>query len=332
MQNVGNIEVLQIEEIKTIIIEISSKCIANCPFCSRKGKTRAYGEHQITLKEFKLIPESFIKQLKKIYFGGNFGDFCSNPESLNIVEYIKQINKNIFMEGETNGSSQDETWWKRLGSSFKNDRLIFTLDGLEDTHHLHRRGTIFHTIINNIKAFTHGGGVAYWKFIVFEHNEHQIRDAEALAKSIGCAGFFVMSSRDYNEKYRMPKTIDFEIKRDIYYSYWEKLSDKDMYAMCNPFYNGSIYIAADGTVHPCCLAHCMYITEHNKLFRYIVPLIDKYYSEINFKTRPIQEILKNPYFTETSIKSKTNKYCVIKCNKYKNQIKEELVLYDKHFH
>ncbi len=316
---------LLLENIKALNIEVSSQCVGNCPFCSRNQKIRPYDKYQIPINEFKLLPISLIKQLKRISFSGNFGDFCTNSEFVHIVEYVKQLNESIQIDGDTNGSAQDEAWWKRLGPSFQNGCLIFTLDGLEDTHHIHRRGTNFHKIIKNIRAFTSGGGVAYWKFIVFEHNEHQIKDAEALAENIGCTRFFVISSRDYDKKYRKPKSIDFEIKRDIYYSYWEKLKDNERYASCRPLKNGSLYIAADGTVHPCCFAHCMYITEHNQLFSYIVPLIDKYLSEINFKTKPIQEIIKSPYFEEVFSESKENKYCTIKCNKYKNLIRTELV-------
>ncbi|MBW2192165.1 MAG: SPASM domain-containing protein, partial [Deltaproteobacteria bacterium] len=182
---------------------------------------------------------------------------------------------------------------------------------------------------DNIRAFTSNGGVAYWKFIVFEHNEHQIRDAEKVARDIGCSRFFVISSQDHDDECRRPKTFDFRIKRDIYLAYHHRQQDKENRAMCKPFHKGSIYIAADGTVHPCCFAHCMYITEHNKLFRYIVPLIDKYHDHINFKTTPLQEIVSGPYFKAVLSKSKNNPYCLIKCNENTNAIRKELVLYEK---
>ena len=75
----------------------------------------------------------------------------------------------------------------------------------------------------------------------------------------------------------------------------------------------------------------MYITEHNELFGYIVPLIEKYHSEINFKTRPLEEIISGPYFAEVLEISKTNPYCMIKCSKYKKEIRKQLVLHDRHF-
>jgi MoaA/NifB/PqqE/SkfB family radical SAM enzyme len=324
---------LALENIKALNIEMSSKCVGRCPFCSRRQKVRPYGLHDITFEDFKLLPETLLQGLQRISFAGNFGDFCSNHEFVDIVRYAREKNSGLLMDGDTNGSMQDEAWWKQLGGLFNNGSLlIFALDGLEDTHAIHRRGTIFSKIIKNIKAFASAGGAAYWKFIVFEHNEHQIKEAEALAEDIGCAGFLAVSSRDYNETCRKPKTIEVQIKREIYHENWETLSEKDRYARCKPFDSASIYIAADGTVHPCCFAHCMYITEHNDWFRYIVPLIDKYRAEINFKTRPLQEILRHPYFEAVARKSKTNDYCILKCNRHKKHIREKLIIHEKRFH
>lgn len=323
---------LRLDDIRALNIEASSKCIGKCPFCSRQQKVRPYGGHLITLSEFKLLPAPFIRQLKRVTFAGNFGDFCSNPDFVNIAGYVKQLNPSVKMGGDTNGSLQDESWWKALGPLFHDGGMVFSLDGLADTHSIHRRGTNFHQIIRNIEAFTTAGGTAYWKFIVFKHNEHQIKEAEALAGDIGCARFYVISSRDYDERCQRPQILDFQIKREIFSSYRDKLSPQENFALCKPRHNGSIYIAADGTVHPCCFAHCMYITEHNRLFRFIIPLIEKYHAEINFKTNPLQKIVTGPYFEEVFLKSKTNPYCATKCNRFKNEIRKEMVLHDTFFY
>lgn len=322
---------LNLQDIKALNIEASAKCIANCPFCSRRQKVRPYGGYSITLSEFKRLPSALFNHLRRITFSGNFGDLASNPEMVDIVAYVKTLNETIIMGAETNGSVQDEAWWRALGALFHDGCVIFCVDGLEETHALHRIGTDFTKIIKNIRAFTATGGVAHWKFIVFEHNEHQIKEAEALARDIGCARFSVISSRDYDETLRRPKTFDFKIKREIFSSYWNVLQEADGHAICKPLGNKSLYIAADGTVHPCCLAHCMYITEHNELFRYIVPLIEKYHGEINFKTRPLEDIIRGPYFEEVLATSKTNPYCKIKCSKYKKEIRQQLILYDSRF-
>jgi hypothetical protein len=248
-----------------------------------------------------------------------------------IAADIREKNPGITLEGETNGSFQPESWWRTLGASFAKGCMVFSLDGLEDTHRLHRKGTDFSTIVKNLRAFVSGGGVAYWKFIAFEHNEHQIQDAERFAERIGCSRFYVISSRDNNRELRKPKKLNVEIKRDLFYTSWMNLPENQREAVCKPIENGSVYIAADGTVHPCCLAHCMYVTEHNPKFRFIVPLIEKYYDEINFKTKPLEEIIHGPYFKAVISKSKVNEYCSIKCNRRRREIRRETVLHDRFF-
>jgi MoaA/NifB/PqqE/SkfB family radical SAM enzyme len=322
---------ITIEEIKSLNVEISAACKANCPFCSRHQKVRPYGDYLLTLKDFKRLPPEFIRQLKRISFSGNFGDLCCNPHTVDIARYIRRLNPTITLEGDTNGAFHSKTWWQQLGESFQKGCMVFCLDGLEDTHRLHRKGTNFHTILENLQAFCAGGGIAYWKFVVFEHNEHQIQKAEALARDIGCTRFFMVSSRDYDKTCRKPKTWAFQIKREMFFDHWKRLDPEERQAVCRPIDHRSLYIAADGTVHPCCFAHCMYITEHNESFRYIVPLVEKYYTEINIKTTPLGQIIEGPYFQAVFSKSRANAYCMIKCNKDKHSVKKKLVLYDRLF-
>jgi len=320
---------LKIEDINAVNLEISSRCAARCPFCSRGQKVREYGNHDITLADFKCLPQTFIAKLNRFSFSGNFGDLCTNPEFVDIVAYIKAVNPDVIMDGETNGSLQEDEWWRRLGSVFHRGSLIFALDGLEDTHHLHRRGTRFDQVIRHLQAFVSGGGSAYWKFIVFDHNEHQIAAAESLARDLGCSGFFVVSSREYTSQLRKPRTLEVALKRDIYHAHLELLSGDERHAICKPFNDGSIYIAADGTVHPCCFAHCMYITEHNRAFDYIIPLIEKYRLQINFKKLPIKEIIEGLYFSAVEHQSPGNAYCQLKCNRYRKAVRDKLTLYEK---
>ncbi len=322
---------LTLKQVKALNIEITSKCIGRCPFCSRDQKIRPYGNHVISLTDFQKLPQSFIRQLKWINFAGNFGDLSANRDMVEIVRYIREMNRDVVIGGETNGSSQDEKWWRALGRFFNNGSMEFSVDGLSDTHAIHRIGTNYEKIIRNIRAFASAGGAAHWKFIVFKHNEHQIDEAEQKAQEIGCKRFFVIPSRDYSEELAQPEKIDFNIKRDIFHAYDNKAASSKDHAVCKPFANGSLYLAADGTLHPCCFAHCMYITEHNKLFDFLPPLAQQYYDVINFKTAPIEDILKGVYFTEIFKLSKTNAYCRMKCNKFRKTVKKELRIRDKFF-
>ena len=317
--------------VNAINMEISSRCGARCPFCSRQQKVRSYGNHDITLEDAQKLPASMLKQLRRISFAGNFGDFSSNPEFVEIVAYFKHLNPHIAMDGDTNGAAQNQAWWRRLGALFGKNNLTFALDGLADTHAIHRIGTHFDTVIRNVSAFASGGGSAYWKFIVFEHNEHQIPAAEALAKEIGCAGFMAVASRDYDHLRRRPQTMPAKIKREVYRTQLERREASPHHVRCKPFHKGVIYIAADGTVHPCCFAHLMYITEHNQAFREIVPLIARYHADINFKTTPLEQILAGPYFKAVASLSRCNDYCMLKCSTDKARIRDEVVMHEKRF-
>lgn len=322
---------LQLKNIKALNIEPSSQCAAKCPFCSRNKKVRNYLGHYITLSDFKYLPSTLIAQLEWVAFGGNFGDLSTNQDLPAICEYIKGINPEVILRGDTNGSAQDEMWWERLGHSFKDGTMFFSLDGMEDTHTLHRINTNFNKILTNIKAFSRAGGRAEWKFILFKHNQHQIEDAEKLAREVGCSRFFVISSREYDELREKPDIMQIRTKDQIYSDYQQQAISEKGTALCKPLKNKSIYLAADKTVHPCCLAHCNYITEQEPTFDFILDLIQKHYTSINYTTTPLEEILQGEYFKKALKKSKTNEYCILKCNKHRKKARQELVLIDKIF-
>lgn len=322
---------ISLDNIIGLNIEVSSICNAKCPFCSRSKKVRSYDNYLIHLADFKLLPKSMLRHLEWIAFGGNFGDLATNKDMPKMAEYAKQLNHKVQLHGDSNGSLQKASWWHELGLHYQDGFMVFSLDGLDDTHAIHRRGTDFKTIVKNVRAFAGAGGVAHWKFILFEHNEHQIHQAEKIAERAGCTRFFVVSSREYNGEWRRPKTMQFDLKNEIYTRYQKQILSDNEFAKCKPVSNRSIYIAADGTVHPCCLAHCMYITEYEPSFKFAARLIKDHSGRINFKTRPLEKIIQGEYFEKMFKISKTNSYCISRCNKYKKEAQNELILYDRYF-
>jgi MoaA/NifB/PqqE/SkfB family radical SAM enzyme len=313
---------LSIENIKGLNIEPSSGCNARCPFCSRQQKVRTYGRHTISLAEFKRLPAGMLRRLKWINYGGNFGDLCTNGEFVAIVDYVQSLNNMVVMGGDTNGGSQDEAWWAALGRVYGRGALGFCIDGLEDTHALHRKGTDFRKVMRNAAAFIGGGGVAYWKFIVFRHNQHQIDAALRLAEEIGFRRFYAIASRDYNDRLQAPDQFPITIKRALF----RTLGADSPPARCKPLHKGAIYIAADGTVHPCCQAHTMFITEHNRRFDFIAPLVAQHLGSINFKTRPLEDILRGSYFEAVFKQSPHCDYCRMKCGGALKAVRRETLL------
>ena len=190
--------------------EPTDKCNSGCAMCPRydsQGFELSTLENvEWTLESFKKAwTVDFIKDLNKVLACGNFGDPCACKEFVDMYEYMREINPNIELACNTNGSLRTQDWWARLGKVItqRSDRTggycTFSIDGLEDTNHLYRRGTVWKNIMRNAEAFITAGGEAHWDFIVFEHNEHQVDEARNLAIKMGFKNFNVKRTTRWNQ-------------------------------------------------------------------------------------------------------------------------------------
>ena len=183
---------LSIDKIKSLDLEISSYCIASCPMCPRNfygmKHNAGYPVTNVTMADFQnVFPSSFVSQIEYVKFNGNFGDFNMNPDSGQILNYLRTHSPDVVLEVHTNGSSRNTEFWSELAQS--DPVIFFDIDGLEDTHHLYRIGTSFEKILQNAEAFINAGGRAIWKMIVFDHNRHQIQQCRDRAKDLGFVDF-----------------------------------------------------------------------------------------------------------------------------------------------
>jgi hypothetical protein len=192
------------ENISQLHIELSALCNAVCPSC-RRYPVNGYEElpsinnSQVwTLAEVKQrFPVDDIKHIKEFLVNGNYGDFVTNHESIDILEYLGQSAPNSRTVVSTNGSARTTGWWNELATRCPTLIVDFCLDGLEDTHVLYRRQTDWNTIIRNAKEFMSAGGKATWVMTIFEHNHHQVDACEKLSKELGFFRFIARyNSRD----------------------------------------------------------------------------------------------------------------------------------------
>ena len=82
----------------------------------------------------------------------------------------------------------------------QDDIINFDLDGLWDTHHIYRINTKFENVFNNAKSvISTTKAQVHWKYIVFEHNKHQVEKAKELAIKEGFHTFStVKTNRDFS--------------------------------------------------------------------------------------------------------------------------------------
>ena len=250
--------------IESMHVELTNKCNARCPQCSRtNNSTVEDNPAEITLEQFKrYFDTTFIAGLKKIKFCGNFGDPAVAKDCIRIHEYIIECNPNIGLTFDTNGGIRTTTFWKQLGKFYidrPNSYIIFHIDGMEDTNHIYRADVNFSNVMKNAKAAISTGAQVVWAFIPFMHNEHQVEEAEELAKTMGFYKFAVKISSRFEHKmkpfpYKDQKT---GTMKQIYPTTSPEFNVSDLLVnldkpICAAEKRKEIYIDARGRVHPCC--------------------------------------------------------------------------------
>lgn len=276
-------------EIKIVHLETTSKCNATCPMCLRSvsgGKVNP----QLPLVDLglrdiqKILPVSFVKQLDKLYMCGNYGDPAAASESLEIFQWLREVNPDIKLEIFSNGGLRNENWWACIAEVI--DKAVFAIDGLEDTNHIYRKGVNWSKVERNVKAFLRAGGNARWDFIVFGYNEHQVHQAEDLAKAWGVQKFQVKKTgrffsnqktqgKDVQEVWDENGDLDYTISKPknpkyINSSFEREKQIEDRFGSLKKYFENapvdckvakekSVYVTAEGFVLPCCwLAIRMY--------------------------------------------------------------------------
>ena len=257
----------KITDIHTLHLEPTSNCQASCPMCARNlqgGIPNPFIKvNEISLDKFKeWIPESFIKQLTRVYMCGNVGEPIIAKDTLEIFKYIRHVNPQMYLGLNTNGSARSTDWWTELAKVFGNRGTVkFGIDGLEDTHALYRIGTDWQKIIENASAFINAGGTAEWDMLVFDHNLHQIGQCEDLSKSIGFNRFVVKHTSRFKEDKvhvltREGKTSHFiypSVKSNNFTKTFSQHKIEEPHAIsCKVKAEKNLFLNAHGHVYPCC--------------------------------------------------------------------------------
>ena len=256
-------------QIREVHLEVSSLCNARCPLCPRNFHgypyNDGYTEHNMTLQEAKTIFDvDFVKQLKKLGVEGNFGDMVMNKHTAPILKYFREHNNDLYIEVVTNGSARKKDFWQQLAEL--NCTVIFSLDGLKDTHSIYRQDTNFDTIIENAQAFISAGGTAVWKMIVFAHNQHQVQDCEAMSKQLGFQHFQTIDSNRtdgvaVNRQGQVVNVIGNPDSTDFDKLFANKRTDEILLEdltcthkkiSCKVKHSRSVYVSSIGEVYPCC--------------------------------------------------------------------------------
>ena len=267
---------LQLSEISRVHIELTTRCNARCPMCMRNYRgynyNSGYPDTELYFADIvHIFKKTILAQLAKnpvygVNFNGNLGDFAVSRDGVEIANYFADAGVRVNIN--TNGSSRSPAWWARLARP--HIQIGFALDGLADTHSLYRQDTDWHKIIENARAFISAGGRAIWRFVPFDHNRDQEDECRRLAKELGFADFEnIYDGRDSGPVYTRtgefshwlgpasePPPIKDMLQSHITWFDAKTIKiakdTEKLNLLCQHKVNREIYLAADGTVYPCC--------------------------------------------------------------------------------
>tara|TARA_Y100000114_G_scaffold74568_1_gene68366 strand:- start:271 stop:1257 length:987 start_codon:yes stop_codon:yes gene_type:complete len=276
--------------IRQLTTELTFRCNARCPACHRQKPLSINlndKKYTITLKNFKrLFYPKLLRKMEWLVLNGNFGDSIMNKQFREIISYVKEHDTRLLIH--TNGGIHGHDYWTDVGNILdKRDIINFDLDGLMDTHHIYRINTKFENVFNNAKSVINTTKAqVHWKYIVFEHNKHQVEDARKLANETGFTTFStVKTSRDVFA----PSTGKFvHSKKTKAY----KQAERKIHCVWDDW--GKWYISPEGLVFRCCWTGGHYYDVGEKRF-YYPPKFERMFNGFHV---PIEKIISYDYWSK----------------------------------
>jgi MoaA/NifB/PqqE/SkfB family radical SAM enzyme len=325
-------------KIKVLDIESTNTCNASCPQCLRTNENINVESQYHDVLDFDRVmanvPSDFWPALTEINLNGNTGDNIAHPNIQNIVSTLIKVAPQATIKISTNGGLRNTTWWSNFGKSTAGTRcfVIFGIDGLDDTHALHRVGTSWQKVIDNAKAFINAGGQAVWQMIPFKHNEHQINNCKNLSQQLGFQRFILVSDNrfpaDQTQQpvyFKQKQTHIIEAPsiaptRDICQS-MENL-DTTKSINCKSIATKWMSIYADGTVWPCCFLMGWHKSPHQGRFYQLInyhfkKILRLDLSQISLYNNKLDDILNSDIWQKqypNSFSSNPNPVCLQQCS------------------
>ena len=212
--------------INAVHVEVTDRCNSECPGCARAafgGPVKDFiKNNELGLEYFTdYIGVDFCKQIKAWNFCGNLGDPSNAHDLVEIVNFLFTCNPDTRIEIRTNGGARNEKFWFTLGEAFKGKvfekqgGVIWSIDGLSETNHLHRKNVKWDKLWKNFQSYflglnsnlnsTDGEWIetpvndgreitkfyfnsynwsnGAWEFLLFDHNKKDIENIKDHCKS-----------------------------------------------------------------------------------------------------------------------------------------------------
>ena len=316
-------------EIRHLHLELSSGCNARCPGCTRHILDNKVSylnplvpHNNLTVKDIEnILSSTNIVEKVQISLCGDMGDPLFNKDIVNIIYKIIELRPFSKICIDTNaGLGKEEVWVALANIKHKtvvgnnifagNLTINFSIDGLEDTNHLYRRNVQWEKVMKNAHTFISNGGHADWKYVVFDHNKHQIEEARDLAMKLGFKTFYT--------NFNLTDDFDFPNIKISDEMNFNKVIEKHNYKgfVDDPECKNekTIYVGATGDVFPCC--HLGSAPYDNRLQTRLE--VKEVMQIRNIKYKSFHSIVNETFWEKLDKRIKTNpiETCIQRCGKF----------------
>ena len=177
---------------KSIRLEACTICQLNCPACYMRqdpeGVEKGCGNGMLSFENFKKIVDDNNFEVIEL---SNHGEIFLNPDLIKMMEYAHK--KGIALTAD-NGVNLNKLTDKQAEAlvKYEFDNIVVSIDGAsQETYKQYRRNGNFDKVIKNIekinfykKKYKKEKPFLNWKFVLFGHNEHEVKKAQRLAKKL----------------------------------------------------------------------------------------------------------------------------------------------------
>lgn len=176
------------------VFEVTNVCNLKCPFClTGKGISGGRDVRHMTFEEAKKIIDTVADYtyFLQVY---TWGEPLLNKDLVKIVAYAK--NKNIYVMLSTNATAMTPAYNEKLIDSGIDYIMVAIDGGSEETYKRYRVGGNYTKVLANVENLLEQKQTrkldhpfVEWQFIVFRHNEHEVKATETMAYRIGINKF-----------------------------------------------------------------------------------------------------------------------------------------------
>lgn len=290
-------------------IEPTNICTLKCAGCSRtqfiKQWPQHWKNHSLDINQLLQFLDIDLQGIK-ISLCGNYGDPIYHPDFLQLIKELKKTKCHI--EIITNGSYKNSQWWTELCDQLsQSDTVIFSVDGIPKNFTIYRQNGDWDSIHAAMQVVAASNVKSIWKFIPFNYNVNDIKEAENLSDQIGLSEFRVVASDrfDQHTEHLIPSEKFIGERKAQQDQFKSGIRQQKIKPKCSK--GSEHFITATGHYSPCCFA-----ADHRFYYKNVFGKEKKIFS---IENTTLTEILNQPKTVEffRSITDQPSLVCQYNC-------------------